>query len=187
MSVASSRPFVPLEDFLEMEPEPGTSLEWSAGLVHAMSGGSPAHSRLCAKVILALGSQLGADCTLFDAKADIWVEAAAFYGQADASIVCGALHTHVVTRKGRKLGEAITNPVVVVEVLSPSTETRDRGEKFEAYKLIASLKEYVLVSQEERRVEVRRRGEQGWSVDIAGADDTVIVHGTSIAVSAFYD
>lgn len=170
-----------------MEPEPGTWLEWSGGLIHAMSGGSPAHSRLCAKVILALGPGLGADCTVFDATADIWVEAAAFYGQADASIVCGALHTHVVTKKGRKLGEAITNPVVIVEVLSPSTETRDRGEKFGAYKLIATLKEYVLVSQDERRVEVRRRVPQGWSIELAGPDDSVTIHGQAFAVRQLYD
>lgn len=187
MSVASSRPFVSLEDFLEMEPEPGTWLEWSAGFVYAMSGGSPTHSMLCAKMMLALGPGLGTDCTLFDGKADIWVESAAFYGQADASIVCGALHTHVVTKKGRKLGEAITNPVVIVEVLSPSTETRDRGEKFEAYKLLASLKEYVLVSQDERRVEIRRRVEQGWSREVAGPDDAVIIHGQTFSVRQLYD
>ncbi len=63
------------------------------------------------------------DCAVFDAKADIWVEAAAFYGQADASVVCGALHTHTVKRKGKTLGEAITNPVVIVELLSSSPST----------------------------------------------------------------
>jgi Uma2 family endonuclease len=187
MSVASSRPFVPLEDFLEMEAEPGTWLEWSAGLVHAMSGGSPTHSRLCAKVMTTLGPVLGPDCTLFDAQADIWVEAAAFYGRADASIVCGALHTHVVTRKGKTLGEAITNPVVIVEVLSPSTEQRDRGEKLAAYKMISALDEYVILSQDERRIEVFRRSEHGWRFDVAGPDDTIVVHGQTFQVNAFYD
>src|SRR5207249_3340901 len=98
------------EGFLEMEPEPGKWLEWCAGLVYAMSGGSPEHSRLCAKVIATLSPLLEADCTMFDAKADIWVDAPAFYGQADTSIVCGALHTHVVKKRGKILGEAITNP-----------------------------------------------------------------------------
>ncbi len=89
-------------------------------------------------------------------------------------------------RKDRVLGEAITNPVVIVEVLSPSTEARDRGEKFEAYKRIASLKEYVLVSQDARRVEVKRRGERGWSAEIVEADETVAIHGKEIAIAAFY-
>jgi Uma2 family endonuclease len=90
-------------------------------------------------------------------------------------------------KKGDKtFGEAITNPVVLVEVLSPSTETRDRGEKFEAYKWISSLKEYVLVSRDERRIEVRRRGERGWSVDVATAGQSVKIHGHLISVDTVY-
>jgi len=186
MTVARTQPNVSLDDFLAMEPEAGTYLEWCAGLVYAMSGGSPEHSRLCSRVARVLGAELPPDCTMFDAQADIWVDAAAFYGRADASIVCGALHTHVVKRSGKTLGEAITNPMLIVEVLSPSTEARDRGEKFEAYKLIASLKEYVLVSQEERRIEVRRRGEHGWSIDVAADGDTIMIHGRSVDVDALY-
>ena len=71
-------------------------------------------------------------------------------------------------------------------MLSPSTEVRDRGEKFEAYKLIATLKEYVLVSQNERRVEVRRRGERGWSCDVAGAGDTIRIHGREVTLAEIY-
>ena len=123
---------------------------------------------------------------MYDAQADLWVEAAQFYGRADASIVCGALHTHTVKRQGNILGEAITNPVLIIEVLSPSTEARDRGEKFEAYKQMASLKEYVLVSQHERRVEVRRRGERGWSVDVATSSMAVQMHGHALDVDSIY-
>jgi Uma2 family endonuclease len=135
---------------------------------------------------IALSQLVGADCTIFDSQADLWVEAAQFYGRADASVVCGALHTHTVKRQGKTLGEAITNPVVIVEVLSPSTETRDRGEKFEAYKQMSSLKEYVLVSQTERRIEVRRRGERGWSIDVAVSGQAITVHGQAIDVDAVY-
>ncbi|HVH47871.1 MAG TPA: Uma2 family endonuclease [Labilithrix sp.] len=186
MTVARSRPYVPLEEFLEMEPGEGTWLEWCAGLVYAMSGGSPEHSRLAARVIAELSARLPKDCMVFDSKADIWIDSAEFYGQADVSVVCGALHTHTVKRREKTLGEAITNPVVIVEVLSPSTEGRDRGEKFEAYKHIASLKEYVLVSQDVRRVEVRRRGERGWSCELAEATDTIQIHGQEIAVASIY-
>ena len=175
-----------MEEFLEMEPEDGTWLEWCAGLVYAMSGGSPEHSRLSARVIATLGPLLESDCTIFDSKADLWVEAAEFYGQADASVVCGALHTHTVKKNGKTLGEAITNPAIVIEVLSPSTEARDRGEKFEAYKRISSLKEYVLVSHNDRRIEIRRRTERGWSCDVALAGETIRIHGHEVAVDALY-
>ncbi len=186
MTVARARPFVSLEEFLELEPEVGTWLEWCAGFVYAMRGGSPEHSRLSARVIAALSAHLPDECSVFDSKVDIWIEAAEFYGQADVSVVCGALHTHTVKRKDRVLGEAITNPVVIVEVLSPSTESRDRGEKFEAYKRIASLKEYVLVSQDLRRVEVRRRGEHGWSAEIAEPGESISIHGKDIPIASFY-
>lgn len=186
MTVGRARPYVSLEEFLELEPEAGTWLEWCAGFVYSMSGGSPDHSRLSARVIALLSSRLPEECSVFDSKVDIWIEAAAFYGQADVSAVCGALHTHTVKRKDKVLGEAITNPVLIVEVLSPSTEARDRGEKFEAYKHIGSLKEYVLVSQDVRRVEIRRRGEQGWSAEVASAGETFTLHGQVIAVDALY-
>jgi len=186
VTVARSQPYVSLEEFLEMEPEAGTWLEWCAGIVYSMSGGSPEHSRLCARVIGLLMAGLGEDCTTFDAKVDLWIASAEFYGQADVTVVCGALHTHTVRRKEKVLGEALTNPSLLVEVLSPSTASRDRGEKFEAYKQAASLKEYVLVSQDERSIEVRRRGDRGWSVDVAGPGESIRIHGLEIAVDALY-
>lgn len=169
-----------------MDPEPGTWLEWRAGLLYAMSGGTPEHSRLCVRLSSLFVARFGDDCTVFDSKVDIWVEAAEFYGQADVSVVCGALHTYMVKRRDKVLGEAIANPVLIAEVRSPSTATRDRGEKFEAYRQSSSLKEYVLVSQAERRIEVRRRGERGWSCDIASAGDTIFIHGKSFAVDEIY-
>lgn len=186
MSSAVSTPFVPLEDFLEMEPEPGTRLEWCAGIVFAMSGGSPKHSNLGARIIGALGAIAGDDGTVYDGNADIWVDAAQFYGRADASLVCGALRTFSVSRRSRKIAEAITNPVVIVEVLSPSTEARDRGEKFSYYKQLASLREYVLIAQGERQVEIRRRDEGGWSTHVVTDNGSVTIHGTVITLDELY-
>ncbi len=183
---AHSTPYVSLEEFLEMEPAEGSWLEWSGGFVYAMSGGSPIHSKLSAAVIVALSARVGSECTVFDSKVDIWVERAEFYGQADVSVVCGPLHVHKVSRNDKTLGEAITNPRILVEVLSPSTEARDRGEKFAAYKQITALEEYVLVSQDERRVEVRRRGPRGWSSDVAEAGQTIRIHGHDILLDAIY-
>ena len=186
MSTAHSHPFVPLEEFLEMAEEEGMRREWCAGLVYAMSGGTPEHARLCARVAAVLMIFDADDCVLYGSTADIWVEAAQFYGQADASIVCGALHTHVVKKKDKTLGEAITNPVVIVEVLSPSTEARDRGEKFVAYKQISSLLEYVLISQDERKIEVRRRGDRGWGTEVFVPGTTLTIHGRSFSVDDLY-
>lgn len=75
---------------------------------------------------------------------------------------------------------------MIVEVLSPSTEARDRGEKFAAYKQLPSLEEYVLVSQDERRVEVRRRSSGGWSSDVVTGEGAATIHGRSVDLSTIY-
>lgn len=186
MSTAVTTPYVPLEDFLEMAPEPGMRFEWCAGIVFPMSGGAPKHANLGARVIAALSALAGNDCTVYDSNADIWVDAAQFYGQADASLVCGALRTYSVSKRNNKLGEAITNPVVIAEVLSPSTEARDRGEKFSHYKLLPSLHECVLIAQAERHVEVRRRENGGWSTEIVTGKGSVMLHGTAVTLDDLY-
>ena len=87
----------------------------------------------------------------------------------------------VVEKDGKSAGEAITNPCVLVEVLSDSTERDDRGWKFRDYRAIASLEEYVLVAQVVRRVEVFRRS-VGWQADVYEAGTTFVVHGAAISV-----
>ena len=113
----------------------------------------------------------------------LYIAETKFSTYADAVVVCGSLATFRVA----KLGEAITNPTLLVEVLSESTEKYDRGEKFAHYMNIASLKEYVLVSQEERRIEVFRRPERGhWSFEVAKAGETLNLHGRPISIDAVY-
>lgn len=192
MSTAVSTPYVPLENFLEMEPAEGEYLEWWRGVVYrgvvyrGMSGSTPQHSKLSARMIGVLLSLAGDDCTAYDSNVDIWVDAAQFYCRADSSLVCGALKLLQVQKNGKTLGEAITNPAVIVEVLSPSTEKRDRGVKLEAYKQLVSLEDYVLVSQDERRVEVHHRDGDAWKTEIATGSDSVTIHGKSVTLDALY-
>jgi Uma2 family endonuclease len=93
-----------------------------------------------------------------------------------------------VIRNGVSLGVAITNPTVIVEVLSDSTERYERDGKFNAYKLLASLEEYVLVAQHEPSVEVYRRDSNGsWTiVETAKAGGSVTVQGAKLAVDDVY-
>ncbi|HEY8945569.1 MAG TPA: Uma2 family endonuclease [Polyangiaceae bacterium] len=86
---------------------------------------------------------------------------------ADASLVCGPLITRTVHHEnGRSMGDAIVNPDLIVGVLSVSTERYGRDGKFEAYKKLPSFETYVLVSQDERRIEVRTLREGRWEVQI---------------------
>lgn len=95
--------------------------------------------------------------------------------------------TRVVRDKNQKsIAEAVTNPCVIVEVLSETTERYDRDGKFEAYKKLPSFDTYALVSQDERRIEVRTRDGDRWTTVAGGPGELVRVHGRDIAIDAVY-
>jgi Uma2 family endonuclease len=130
--------------------------EFLSGEVFAMAGGTPEHGALAAAMIRELGIALrGKPCRVYSSDVRVRVEATGFTSYPDASVVCGRLETDGVDR------DAMVNPVLVVEVLSESTEAYDRGAKAAHYRRVASLREYVLLAQDEARVEVYRRNEQG--------------------------
>ena len=184
---AASPSHTSYDAYLELEPKSDVKHEWCDGVVYPMSRGTPEHARLTARTIGALRSLLEAPCEVYSSDAMIWIEAARLSTYADASVVCGALETKNVKKNGRSLGEAITNPTVIVEVLSDATERYDRDAKFQAYKRLGSLREYVLVSQDERRVEVYRLGaDDVWTCETAGAGGTVTVRDQRIAVDDVY-
>jgi Uma2 family endonuclease len=139
-------------------------------------------------VCAALRAALKGECTVYSSDAMLFVRETKLSTYADASVVCGAVETHRVMKNGRSLGEAITNPEVVVEVLSEGTEDYDRGEKFGHFMRVPSLRDYVLVSQREPRIEVFRRSERGghWEREMATAGQTVSVHRQPISVDEVY-
>jgi len=162
--------------------------EWVDGAVYAMSRGSPEHGRLTGRVIARiLTPLLDQGCEIFSSDTAIFIEAARHHTYADASVVCGPLITRTVHDKnGQSIGEAIVNPTLIVEVLSDATERYDRDGKFEAYQKLSSLEEYVLVSQSERRIEVRTREGSAWTVRVAREAETVVIHGRDLSVDTIY-
>lgn len=184
---AASPSYTSYDDYLARETASDVKHEWCDGVVYAMSRGTPEHARLAARMARLLGNQLGKTCEVFTSDAMIYVERAKLSTYADVSVVCGALETKKVVKGGKSLGEAITNPTVIVEVLSESTERYDRDGKFQAYKGLASLEEYVLVSQDATTIEVYRRNASGaWTVQTGAAGASVTVHGKKIAVDDPY-
>lgn len=181
-------PKVSYEDYLVAEERSDLKHEWLNGLVYAMSRGTPEHARLSMNVGAALRTALKGTCTAYSSDAMLFVRETSLSTYADASVTCGAVETHRVVKNGRALGEAITNPVLIVEVLSDGTQGYDRGEKFAHYMRIPSLEEYVLVAQTEQRVEVFRRPDSGghWEHVVATAGQTIMLHGQVIAVDDIY-
>jgi Uma2 family endonuclease len=184
---AASPSYTSFEDYLVAEGSSELKHEWCDGVVYAMSRGTPEHARLSARMIQVLGGSLEKSCTVYSSDMMLYVEAAHLSTYADASVVCGALETKNVRKNGKSLGEAVTNPTIIIEILSESTERYDRDGKFQAYKRLESLEEYVLVAQDDRRIEVYRREDGKWVCETGGPGDTVTIHRAKVAVSDVYE
>jgi Uma2 family endonuclease len=143
-------------EYLAAEAKSTVRHEYLNGEAWEMAGGTPEHSPLAAAVIGELRSALrGRPCRTFTSDLRVRVLETGLSTYPDASVVCGQLETAPDDK------DAITNPTVLVEVLSEATEAYDRGAKWAHYRRIPSLREYLLVSQAEPLVEIFRRAESG--------------------------
>jgi Uma2 family endonuclease len=172
-------------EYLAHEDASNTKHEFLDGQIYAMAGGSPEHSALISSVNGQLWSQLrGTPCAVHISDLRIRVLETALATYPDIAIVCGAWERDPESRN------TIINPKVIVEVLSPRTEEYDRGEKFEHYKKIPSLREYVLVAHDRRAIEVWARGaEDKWTKSLYGEGEKAPLEsiGAPVDVDVAYD
>lgn len=155
------------EEYLSFERASEVRHEYVNGEVFAMAGGTREHSLIAGNCIRELGNALrDKPCEVHGSDLRIKIEATNRYVYPDASVVCGDTRFEDLAR------DTVLNPVVVVEVLSDSTEAYDRGEKFEQYRTIGSLEDYVIVSQKKVRVEhFVRRDDGRWMLAVLGSGD----------------
>jgi Uma2 family endonuclease len=147
---------VSYEEYLALEARSETKHEYVRGEVVAMAGGTPEHAALAMAMGIALGSALrGRPCRVYSSDLRVRVPETDLATYPDLAVVCGRLET------APDDADAATNPTLIVEVLSDRTESHDRGAKFAHYRRLPSLREYVLVSQSEPRIEVYRRNAEG--------------------------
>lgn len=146
--------FMPPEDFLDWEAQQPTKHEYLAGEVFAMVGASDAHVTIALNVASALRDHLrGTPCRVYisDMKLEISKGTAFFY--PDVFVTCAAADARLPDRK--------REPLLVIEILSPSTAAFDRGLKFAHYRTLPSLQEYALIESERRAVDLFRRDRSG--------------------------
>ena len=145
------------QEYVAFERTSDVKHEFVRGVILAMAGGKPEHGARAVRFTAALAVQLaGRPCNVFDSDVRVRIRAADVSAYPDASVVCGHLETDPDDP------DAIVNPKVVIEILSPSTEEYDRGEKLEAYKLLVSLQEVVFVAHSEQRIDIVRREGGRW-------------------------
>jgi len=166
MAESFRRPRYSLEEYVVLEEMSNVRHEFMDGYIFAMAGGTPEHGALCANVITLLSNALaGRPCRVFTSDVRVRVRASGLDTYPDASVVCDRVE------RDAQDPNALVNPVVLVEVTSPGTEAYDRGEKLEHYRRIPSLREVLIVSHAEMRVDVwRRQGGEDWKVASSGLE-----------------
>jgi Uma2 family endonuclease len=152
----ASQALVTPAEYLEFERRSEQKHEYLAGRVFAMAGASPKHNLICGNVIGALRDRLrGRPCAVMPSDQHVYVEATQLGTYPDVTVLCGP------AKYPRDFPQSLLNPSIVVEVLSPSTEAYDRGAKFDHYRRIETLSEYVLVSTDRLAVDHYLREEDG--------------------------
>ncbi|MEL6408051.1 MAG: Uma2 family endonuclease [Chloroflexota bacterium] len=156
-------------EYLAFEQDSDTRHEFLNGKVYAMAGASRAHSRLMVNLTRLIGNHLqDSPCELYPADMRIMMTQGK-YTYPDLSVVCGD------AQFAENTFDSLVNPVMIIEILSPSTEAYDRGAKFRNYRLLPSLREYVLVAQDAPRIERFTLSDDAiWHyVDIGGLDTQI--------------
>lgn len=174
------------EEYLALERPSEIRHEFLDGTVYAMAGESPTHSAICFNLAAAIGIQLrGTNCRGFSPNMKVRAGEAGLYAYPDLAVACGETFFH------DRHGDVLLNPVVIFEVLSRSTQTYDRGEKFERYKAIETLRDYVPVSQDRALLEHHsRRPDGAWSrAELEGTDAALTLESINcrVALAEVYD
>ena len=179
-------PFYTPEEYLELERDAEFKSEYVSGQIFAMAGGSPEHSAIGNNIGGEMRNLLrGTPCAVFNSDLRVTVMQTGLMTYPDVTVVCGDQHRHPLDK------HSIINPSVIFEVLSPSTEAYDRGEKWAHYRRLDSLQEYILVSQNKPRVEQYIRQDDGsWKFTaVEGREASLLLPslGCSLPLSEVYD
>ena len=180
------QPYATLDEYFWEEENSPERFEYLDSLITMMAGGTNTHNRIAANTIVEIGQQVRSkNCGVYPGMQRIGIATTRNFLYADISVVCGD------PQFTPNRNDTITNPVLIDEVLLPSTEKKDRGEKWEQYQTIPALKHYVLVNQFRPRGEVWTRTDNGgWLVRFyTDLDENVPIDalGIELSLRSIYD
>ncbi len=167
------------EEYLELEDRAEHKSEYLDGEVAALAGTSLNHNRISGNIFSILKEALaGAPCEVFFADIKVWIEAHNYFIYPDVMVLCGKKQF----LKGRS--DTVTNPQIIIEVLSKSTERYDRNDKFHACWTLDSLEEYVLIDQYRMRVEYfKQTSEKEWMLRVlTGPDEALVLQSIDLEI-----
>lgn len=178
-------PFVTPEEYLAAERKAQSKSEYLNGEVYAMSGVSRKHDRIAVNLIAALSQALrGSPCDIHTSDMRVRAGRSKAYFYPDLTVVCGEPRFEDIEF------DVLLNPTVIIEILSPTTKNFDRGEKFEAYRQVDSLVEYVLVAQNRIYIEQWTKRDGHWVLTEVESQEAALEirsAGVSIPIATIYD
>ncbi len=175
-----------IEEYFALERASERRFEYRDGEIVCMSGGSREHAAIASNILRHIGNKLREGCRIYGSDLAVYVPDGQPYRYPDASVVCGEARLRTID--GR---DCLENPVLLAEVLSPTSADFDRGTKFEQYKSIPEFSEYLLVAQDRPHV-VRRskRGDGAWLETVFDSINAVIhleAIGVDLAMRELYE
>ena len=177
---------ISLVEYFEMEYKSPTRHEYHNGIVVEMAYASDDHELIVANLMRILGNCcVGTDCVVYPSNRMLYVPACNKVFYPDASLYCGKRETYQYSNNTT----ALLNPSVLIEVLSPSTERDDKDKKWRCYKKISTLKQYVLISQDEIYIKILNRTENDmeWlQIDKDSQNDTITIGNCEVKLSDLY-
>ena len=180
-----AQPLVTPAEYLSLERRAREKSEYVNGRIYAMAGTSRVHSLIVANLVRELGNQLrGRPCEIHGSDLRVKVQHTGMYTYPDVVALCGEAQL-----EDEEL-DTLLNPSVIIEVLSPSTESYDRGEKFAHYRRLDTLQEYVLVAQVKRRIEhFRREGDHWVFTEVSDPEEELTLSslGCTLRLADIYD
>jgi len=175
-----SKPFLSPEEYLEIERKADFRSEYYQGEMFAMSGSSRRHDWIAVQLTFLIAQHLrGKKCKLFSANMRVLATPAGLFTYPDLSVACEE------PQFTDARVDTLINPTLLVEILSPSTESYDRGKKAKLYRAIPSLQELLLISQDAYEVELYRRQADGtWSlIEAKGLESAITLTSIGYALS----
>jgi Uma2 family endonuclease len=165
----SFEPRLTVNDYLNLERDSTVKHQFYNGEIYAMAGAHPVHNEIAVNGIVITKGQVGkGKCKVYGSDQRVKTPTG-LYTYPDISIVCGKREFN------NDKPPTLLNPTVIIEVLSPTTETFDRGEKFHQYRSIQSLQAYILISSTSQRIEYFARQENNlWRIDVVDTPDGLI-------------
>ncbi len=174
-----------IKEYLDLEIETNEKHEFLDGSIYSLAGGTINHGRISGNIFAELHVNLkGSKCNPINSDVKVYVESVNSFFYPDAMVICDEIET------SSKDSNSITNPKVIIEVLSKSTASYDRGDKFFLYRQLESLEEYILIDQYKAQIDIHKRKGDLWKITrVSGIENELEIEvlETKIKLSEIYD